>query len=96
MAVPKAKKPKKPVDKEYKERSLMTIKLTNYLNLAVMVRSLYTVYGWRKTRLAKFVECYCLLMEEVVDKRSGVEQFIKDTTKVTGIDVRKFLDEVYK
>lgn len=72
------------------------VKLTNYLNLAVMVRTLYHVHGWRKKRLLYFVECYVALIQEIVDNRSGVHEFIKDTKELTGIDVVKLLDEVYE
>ena len=72
------------------------VKLTNYLTLAVMVRVLWMDYGWRDKRIARFLESYLVLMEETADKRSGVNEFIRDTKELTGIDVVKLLDDIYK
>lgn len=88
------KKRKNPTNRSAKT-PFEIVKSTNYLNLAVIVRTLYQVYGWRSKRLAGFLESYIVLMQEVVDRRSTVSQFIHDTKELTGIDVKKLLDEVY-
>ena len=72
------------------------VKTTNYLHLAVIVRTLYTVYGWRKKRIFDFIEAYIALMQEVFDGRSNINQLILDTEEMTGFNVKKILDEVYK
>lgn len=87
------KKKKNPIHKETKT-PFAYVKLTNYLNLAVMVRTLYMVYGWRSVRLARFLESYVALMQEITDHRSSVNEFIKDTEELTGIDVTEFFEEV--
>ena len=92
--IPKAKKPKKPATHRPTKTPFDYVKMTNYLNLAVIVRVLWTVYGWRSQRVWNFIEAYVTLMEEVCDKRSGVESFIRDTKEMTGIDVRELLDEI--
>lgn len=92
--VARAKKPKKPAPHRPTKTPFDYVKTTNYLNLAVMVRVLWTVYGWRNQRVANFIEAYVTLMQEVCDKRSGVAQFVKDTKDMTGVDVKALLDEI--
>lgn len=92
----RAGKTKKPKTHRPAKTPFEIVKSANYLNLAVMVRTLYQVYGWRTVRLARFLESYLVLMQEVADKRSGVGEFVKDTKDLTGIDVVELLDEVYK
>lgn len=70
------------------------VKMTNYLHLAIIVRILWTVYGWRSKRVADFLEAYLSLMQEIGDKRNTVPGLIKDTKDLTGIDVVKLLDDV--
>lgn len=69
---------------------------TNYLNLAVFIRILYTCYGWRKKRLSDALEAYAALMQELADKRSTVKSLVDDTKKLTGFDVKELLDEVFR
>lgn len=88
------KKNKQPTHKPGKT-PFQTVQLTNYLNLAIMIRTLYQVYGWRKKRISDFLESYIALMQEVADSRSTVPQFVHDTKELTGIDVKKLLNEVY-
>lgn len=94
MSIPRAKKSKK------KTKPVKTpfdiVKDANYLNLAVMVRTLYQVYGWRQKRISAFLESYLSLMTEIADQRSTVRGFVRDTIELTGIDVVKLLDEVEK
>lgn len=70
------------------------VKMTNYLHLAIIVRILWTVYGWRSKRVADFLEAYLSLMQEIGDKRNTVPGLIKDTKDLTGIDVVELLDDV--
>lgn len=93
----KRAKPKKKKEIQRPTRTPFEIvKTTNYFNLAVIVRVLWTVYGWRHKRIAYFLESYISLIQEVADNRSGVNEFIKDTKKMTGVDVVRLLDEIYK
>ena len=94
MAVPRSKKPKKPAEHRQTKTPFEFVRLTNYYTLAVMVRVLWTVYGWREKRLAYFLEAYVTLMQEVQEKRTTVNEFIKDTKAMTGIDVEELLDDV--
>lgn len=86
----KPKKQKKPIrdPKDVVEKS-------THLLLSVCVRTLWTVYGWRKQRIMKFVEAYAALMQEVSDGRRKVWQEIEDCKNLTGVDVKKLLDELY-
>lgn len=72
------------------------VKATNYLHLAVIVRTLYMVYGWRKKRIFDFLRAYIALVQEVSEGRSSINQFILDTEELTGFNVKTILDEVYK
>lgn len=93
----KRAKPKKKKETHRPTRTPFEIvKTTNYFNLAVIVRVLWTVYGWKHKRIAYFLESYISLVQEVADNRSGVTQFILDTKEMTGVDVVKLLDEVYE
>ena len=96
MAVPKAKKPKKPEvhrpPKNKKERWEL-IKTANYVVIAAAVRTLWTVYGWRHKRIAYFLEAILSLLEE--SRRFGYERLLKDTYDLTGVDVKKLVDEIY-
>ena len=68
--------------------------MTNYLHLAIIVRILWTVYGWRSKRIADFLEAYLSLMQEVADHRNSVNGLIRYTKEMTGIDVVELLDDV--
>lgn len=70
------------------------VKMTNYVNMAAVVRTLYHVYGWRQKRIGDFLESYLVLMQEIFDKRSTVRGFISDTKELTGFDVKKMLDDL--
>ena len=58
-----------------------------------MVRQLYA-YGWRKKRINDFLDGYMSLLDEVVDHRRSINSAIKDAEEVSGIDIRKLVDEL--
>lgn len=89
-------KRKKPQTRKPTRTPFEIVRLANYLNLAVIVRTLHQVYGWRDKRIKAFLESYISLMQEVADKRSTVQGFIQDTKSLTEIDVKAILDEVYE
>lgn len=91
MSIPRAKKKTKP-----QRKSPDYVRLSNYLNLAIVIRTLWTVYGWRSKRIADFLGAYLALMMEVADKRSSVWQEVNDCKDLTGIDVKQLLDEIEK
>lgn len=70
------------------------VKLTNQLNLALVVRNLHDEYGWTKEQIDEFIGGYIGLMVECYDGRSTVNDMIRQTTELTGIDVRGLIDEV--
>lgn len=90
-------KKKKSLDKKIRKEvsTYDIVRIANELNLAIMIRTLYSVYGWRKKRLSDFLEGYLSLMREVADRRCSVKQMVKDTYLLTGFDVNKLLDDVY-
>lgn len=69
--------------------------LSNYLNMAIVIRTLWTEYGWRDKRIARFVEGYLALMQEVADGRSTVQREIADCKELTGVNVKALIDELY-
>ena len=87
-------KNKKPKTHRPTKTPFEIVKMTNYLHLAVIVRVLWDVYGWRSKRVADFLEAYLSLMQEVADKRNSVNGIIRDTKDLTGIDVAKLLDDI--
>ena len=89
----RVKKPKKPLSDRPTKTPLMYVTQTNYVNLAIMVRTLQMCYDWTKEELLEFCEAYVALVREFGDHRTGVAQFVRDTEKLTGIDVKKLLDE---
>lgn len=93
MSVPRSKN-KKPKTHRPTKTPFEIVKTTNYLHMAVIVRVLWTVYGWRSKRIADFLEAYLSLMQEVADKRNSVNGLIKDTKDLTGVDVVKLLDDI--
>lgn len=87
-------KNKKPKTHRPTKTPFEIVKMANYLHLAVIVRVLWDVYGWRSKRVADFLEAYLSLMQEVADKRNSVNGIIRDTKDLTGIDVVKLLDDI--
>lgn len=97
MSVPRCKiKKKKTNPNENKKSRLELVSLTNYLNLSIIIRTLKTVYDKNDTEIFEFLQSYMALMDEVSDKRCNVYEFIDDTKKMTGIDVKKIADDAYK
>lgn len=95
MSVPRARKRKAERAHRPTKSAFEIVKLADYLNLAIMVRTLHQVYGWQKEQLEEFVESYIALMEEI-GRCNTVEGQIRDTKELTGIDVRSMLDEVFE
>ena len=93
MSVARSKN-KKPRTHRPTKTPFEIVKMTNYLHLAIIVRILWTVYGWKSKRIADFLEAYLSLMQEIGDKRNTVQGLIKDTKDLTGIDVVKLLDDI--
>lgn len=86
----KPKKQKKPQREPFE-----IVMLSNYLNMAIVIRTSWTEYGWKDKRIARFLEGYLALMQEVADGRRKVWQEIEDCKNLTGVDVKKLLDELY-
>ena len=93
MSVPRAKKKKKQRTHLPNKTTFEIVKTTYYLTLAVMVRTLKTVYNWEDEQLAEFVEAYIALMGEV-GITNTVGGLIRETKEMTGIDVKELLDAV--
>ena len=92
MAIPKAKKPKKRAIDKPAKTPLEIVKMANYVNIAAIVRTLWTVYGWREKRIANYLEAHLALLDEA--GRFGIWQMLRDTKELTGVDVQKLVDEV--
>lgn len=92
----RCKKPKKPISDRPTKTPLMYVTQTNYVNLAIMVRTLHMCYDWTKEELLEFCEAYVALIDEFGSHRTNVSQFIRDTEKLTGIDVKKLLDDAVR
>ena len=74
--------------------SYQWIMLANKLNLAVLIRVLYTCYGWREKRIKDFLAMYLSLMEEWKDGRLTIKQAIRDSYELTGFDAEEMLDSL--
>lgn len=95
MSIPRAKKKKgRAIDRPAKT-PFEIVKTANYLNLAIMIRRLKTVYNWEDEQIAEYLESYISLMDEI-GKRNTVSGLIQETKELTGIDVKEFLDEVWE
>lgn len=88
MSVPRAK----PRSNKPDERVFTAVKRTNYLNLAITIRCLKTVFGFTDEQIADYMDSHIVLMEEV-GLTNTVGGVIQDTKALTGIDVKKILDE---
>lgn len=89
----RVKKPKP--QKQPQKDPFEIVKLSSYLNMAVVVRTMWTVYAWKSKRIAGFIESYLSLMQEVADGRRTVKDEIEDCLSLTGVDVKKLIDELY-
>lgn len=92
MTMPRAKKKSA---KKLQREPFEIVMLSNYLNMAIVIRTLWTEYGWRDKRIARFVEGYLALMQEVADGRSTVQREITDCKELTGVDVKALIDGLY-
>ena len=79
---------------KYKEAKFESVKNANYVSFAITVRCL-KCFGFGKKRIERFLEAYLALVEELADKRCTPEGTIQATLELTGIDVKKMMDEVY-
>ena len=96
MAVPRAKKKQKPEVKrppKDREERWQIIRTATYVVIAALVRTLWTEYGWRDKRIAYFLEGVLSLLDE--SSRFGYQRLLKDTYEMTGVDVKKLVDELY-
>lgn len=85
----RAKKPKKPAYKKQLEDGKNIeayVVLTNELNIAAMLRTLKMVYDWNDEEIRGFVESYIALTQEVQEGRCTLNQFLRDTTELTGFN----------
>lgn len=89
----RAKNKKAPIKRPTKT-PFEIVKTTNYLHFAILIRVLWTVYGYRSKRIANFLEAYVALFAEIADKRNTVTQTIKETKEITGVDVVKLVDSL--
>lgn len=70
------------------------MQLANKLNLAILIRVLYTCYGWREKRIKGFLMMYLSLMQEVRDGRTTIKQQIRDSYELTGFDAEELLNSL--
>ena len=91
MAVPRAKKKKKPEVHRPSKTPFEIVKTANYVLVCAVVRTLWMEYGWRHKRIMYFLECILSLVNEA--SRFGYERMLLDTAGLTGIDVLKLVDE---
>ena len=90
MSVPRAKKPK--LSRSEREELIGRVtEMANQLNFAIMVRTLFMVYDFDKAKLDEFCESYIALLEETVDHRDTVNEFVRDTKALCGIDVAELV-----
>lgn len=91
MAVPKAKKPKK--KQHTKPELLEVIKMTQYLDLAVMARALQAK-GWKKSSIESFIKFYGILYQELRDRRQSPWGMIDDCSEMVGIDIPEIFNTI--
>ena len=72
------------------------VKQTELLMINIFIRTMWTVYGWRRKRIMDFLEANLALLQEVADGRTSVQKMGKDTKEITGIDAEELLNELYK
>lgn len=89
----RVKKPKKKEINRPTKTPFEIVKTANYVLIAVVVRTLWTVYGWRHKRIADFLEAILSLMDEAT--RFGYDRLISETKEMTGIDVVELVDSLY-
>jgi len=89
-------KVKKPGTNKQETRPTAIFMTANYFTLAIVLRILYQEHGFRAKRLGGFIASYLALMAETSDGRNSVNGMIRDTKELTGIDVKKIINEVLK
>ena len=89
MAVPRAKKKKLSKDEAY-------VRQATYVHMAIMLRNLNTAFDISKEELRDIVEGHVALLQEAVDNRNDVEGLCRDTFFLTGINVKKVIDEAFE
>lgn len=92
MSISRAKKKRK---NKPQLKPFEIVMMSNYLNMAIVVRTMWTVYGWKNRRIAGFIESYLSIMQEVADGRRTVKDEVDDCLQLTGINVKKLIDELY-
>ena len=103
MAVPKAKKkPTKPLRTFAEIKAFVTkevhkaVKMTNYLNIAIMVMNMHVLHGWGHKEIGDFLEAHLSLMAELADGRTTLWKLLKQVEDETGYDIKKLVDEAYE
>lgn len=81
--------------REAKQFSRQITMLNKELFLAVTIRTLYEVYGWRTKRIKDFLESYVALMDEVADKRITVPEAVKACEERTGFNPKTILEDLF-
>ena len=92
-----AKKKKHPANKLPTEQ---IIRMTNYMNLAIFVTSLWETAvlddkELKSDYVKKVVTAYKIYLEEMVDKRQTINGSIEACKALTGFDVIDIVDEVF-
>lgn len=94
MAVPRAKKKKK--DKDKPKRSIdWYIHQATYLQFSVMFRNLMTAFDYTPEQMAEVLEGYLALLDEIYEGNHTVAGVMKDAKELTGIDVKKVVDDMF-
>lgn len=88
---PRGKKEQKP---KQSWKRIKYLEEDNYLNLAIFILILKIEFGFGKVRIARALEGYLALMNEVADGRRTVNQLMKDATEMSGIDAEEMLKDV--
>lgn len=83
----RAKIKNKKTDPEESKKRKMIVQMTNYLLMAVFIRTMVTVYDWDEDQIGELIEAVLALLQEVGDRRTSVRQLIRDTKDMTGYDV---------
>lgn len=81
---------------EFKEEIARAVMNANYVCMATTVRTLKSEFGFGEKRLKQFSESYMVLVQECADHRSGPRQAVKEAQELTGIDVKKWVDEAFQ
>ncbi|MEY8366272.1 hypothetical protein AALA22_11595, partial [Anaerovoracaceae bacterium 41-7] len=69
------------------------VRESNYLNMAIVFRTLWTVYGWRSKRIADFLGAY-LAFEEYAEIMAAVAESLGISQQVIEKEVVKEVEVV--